>query len=93
MPKRMRQRTIQQINELRLQGRGATEISRLLDVNVHTVRSYIQRTPVIPNTYPCRACGKEVPQNPGRKAKYYCDNKCKSKYWNHVYRKDGNCEG
>ena len=86
MSKRMRQRTIQQINELRLQGKRPTEISRLLDVNVHTIRSYIKRNPVIPNTFPCRACGKEVPQNPGRKTKYYCDNKCKSRYWNSIYR-------
>ena len=30
----------------------------------------------------CRNCGREVPQNPGRKPKIFCSDRCRNDWWN-----------
>ena len=32
--------------------------------------------------HPCMNCGDEVPQNPGRKVKKFCSDKCRHAWWN-----------
>lgn len=38
--------------------------------------------PADANIHVCKFCGKEVHQNPGRKEKKFCDDKCRMAYWN-----------
>ena len=81
---------ITKITELREQGIGYRKISRLLDISENTVKSYCKRNGLGGMRFPftdrdvhvCKFCGKEVPQNPGRKEKKFCDSTCRMAYWN-----------
>lgn len=89
----MNRRVISNINSLRIEGLTPTQISERLGVSINTVKSHIRRHPDIEGVLFCRYCGRAVMQNPGRKAKYFCSDKCRHSYWNHEYRKQENCNG
>ncbi len=85
-----------QIKELRQKGVGYTRISKILGISVNTVRSYCRRnglmeedikidrspTSIDPKLHYCKYCGVPVEQNPGRKEKLFCSDKCRMKWWN-----------
>ncbi len=81
---------IKRITELREQGIGYGKISQILDISQNTVKSFCQRNNLGGMRFPaadadihvCKFCGKEVHQNPGRKEKKFCDDKCRMAYWN-----------
>ena len=81
---------IKQITELREQGIGYGKISKILGLSLNTVKSYCRRNGLVGMRLPikgadihvCKFCGKEVHQNPGRKEKKFCDDKCRMDYWN-----------
>lgn len=89
----MRRRDINRINDMRIDGFTPTQISRELGISVNTIKSHIRRHPDIPGILFCRTCNKAVRQNPGRKAKHFCSDRCRSIYWNHKYRDKENCNG
>ena len=80
------QRTI--IADYRRAGIGYKKISRLLGINENTVKAYCKRnglsnallSVVCEKNCPC--CGKRVEQNPGRRAKKFCSDECRRKWWN-----------
>jgi len=78
----MRKRVITAINNMRIEGKKPTEIANTLGISVNTVKSHIRRHPDIPGTLCCLYCGKPVMQTPGRKAKKYCSDQCRTSYWN-----------
>lgn len=84
----MNRRTIRSIDALRLAGVMPTAISNTLGVSVNTVKSHIRRHPVIPGTLNCLYCGKPVVQTEKRKAKRFCSDTCRIRYWNHQYREN-----
>ncbi|MBQ7463673.1 MAG: RNA polymerase subunit sigma-70 [Lachnospiraceae bacterium] len=80
---------IEKIGMLRKQGFSYTKVSGILGLSVNTIKSYCQRNDIggmkmtaDPDKHFCKFCGKEVTQNPGRKEKKFCDNKCRMAYWN-----------
>lgn len=74
---------------LRKAGNGYKKISQELLISENTVKSYCQRhkigkaeTRLSNGEHCCQYCGKAVRQNPGRKAKKFCSDKCRNAWWN-----------
>jgi len=78
----MKKHEITGINEMRLQGKSASEIAWKLGISVHTVRSHIRRHPDLVGGNPCKNCGKSIMAVPGRKEKLFCSDKCRMAWWN-----------
>ncbi len=89
------------ITEMRKQGLSYRTISRILDINENTVKTYCRRHSisrenpemVFPRVYKrvCKNCGVSFPQYPGHREKLFCCDACRNKWWNthlsHVKRK------
>ncbi len=80
------------IAEMRKNGLGYIKIAQQLGISENTVKSFCRRNKLSANTVPtldmsedmkpCKCCGKPVKQNPGRKAKLFCSDKCRNTWWN-----------
>ena len=70
------------IDNLRMEGKSAGDISIALHLSINTVRSHIRRHPDIPNARCCKTCGAFVAQNTGRREKKFCSDKCRMDWWN-----------
>jgi endogenous inhibitor of DNA gyrase (YacG/DUF329 family) len=85
------------IKKLRDEGFGYIRVAQTLGISVNTVKSFCRRnnltgkaTVKIPKTqvqadkgiHVCDYCGVAVEQNPGRKEKRFCSDKCRMKWWN-----------
>ena len=70
------------IDNLRMEGKSAGDISIALNLSINTVRSHIRRHPDIPNARRCKTCGAFVVQPTGRREKKFCSDKCRMDWWN-----------
>ena len=71
------------LNIMRSRDKSAADIAIALGLSVNTVRSYIRRHPPKDTVeVGCRQCGKPVMQHKGRKAKYFCSDRCRNAWWN-----------
>ncbi|MDF2645358.1 MAG: Sigma-70 region 4 type 2 [Paenibacillus sp.] len=86
-----------QIKNLRVDGYGYNRIAQVLGISENTVKSFCRRNNLtgkaaveIPKAQApadegkrfCMYCGVTVAQNPGRKVKKFCSDKCRMKWWN-----------
>lgn len=71
-----------QIKNLALKGYGYKRIADILDLSPNTVKSHLRRHPPTEGVSVCQQCGKSIEQNPGRKEKKFCSDKCRMAYWN-----------
>ena len=79
----MTKQEIETLNLMRSHDKSAMDIALALGLSVNTVRSYIRRHPPKDAVQVgCRQCGKPVMQVKGRKAKYFCSNRCRNAWWN-----------
>ena len=79
----MTKHEIEILNVMRSRGKTAMDIALALQISVNTVRSYIRRHPPEDAVrVECRQCGKPILQVKGRKAKYFCSDKCRNAWWN-----------
>lgn len=88
----MTDREKQLIADYRTEGFSYTKISRIMDISVNSVKTYCQRHGLggvavhenisVEEILTCENCGKPVKQNPGRKKKRFCSDKCRNKWWN-----------
>lgn len=79
----MTKQEIETLNLMRSHDKSATDIAIALGLSVNTVRSYIRRHPPKDAVQVgCRQCGKPVVQAKGRKAKYFCSDRCRNAWWN-----------
>ena len=80
----------------RQQGKGCTEIARLLGVSVNTVKSYCQRNGINAETNPsagtlpvqkrtCKQCGAEIEQVAHHRERQFCSDRCRMQWW-HSHR-------
>lgn len=67
------------------------EISKILNISIDTVKSFCRRNSLTGYkgskredivVKPCEECGLPVIQNPGRKTKRFCTDKCRMNWWN-----------
>lgn len=83
----------QMILKLRGEGLGYKAIARIMGISVNTISSFCRRnntdelvvtTVAIakPKVIKCLNCGVDVIQNPKRKIKKFCCDKCRMKWWN-----------
>ncbi|MDD2979128.1 MAG: RNA polymerase subunit sigma-70 [Hespellia sp.] len=87
----------EQIVKLRNEGYGYIRIAQALEVSENTVKSFCRRNnltgskeviapkDIMPSDngeHFCLCCGKPVEQNPGRKQKKFCSDKCRNIWWN-----------
>ena len=79
----MTKHEIEILNIMRSRDKSAADIAIALGLSVNTVRSYIRRHPSKDAVQVgCRQCGKPVMQHKGRKAKYFCSDRCRNAWWN-----------
>ncbi|MDF2944397.1 MAG: Sigma-70 region 4 type 2 [Herbinix sp.] len=86
-----------QITKLRANGYGYIRVAQVLGVSENTVKSFCRRNNLTGmaaveaaktqiqadgGIHLCMCCGLSVEQNPGRKEKKFCSNKCRMKWWN-----------
>ena len=86
-----------QIKKLRADGYGYTRVAQALGISVNTVKSFCRRNQLTGKAtvekaktqvstgerkHLCKYCGVPVVQNPGRKEKKFCSDKCRMKWWN-----------
>ena len=81
------------IREYRANGMGYSKIAQALGISENTVKSFCRRNGLggaitlmprieVKGKNVCECCGKEVVQNPGRKQKRFCSDRCRNKWWN-----------
>lgn len=79
----MTKQEIETLNLMRSHDKSAADIAVALGLSVNTVRSYIRRHPPEDAVrVGCRQCGKPIMQHKGRKAKYFCSDRCRNAWWN-----------
>ena len=75
----------ERVAELRCEGLGYKAIAREVGVPRSTVRAFLRRTELAAGkaaeARPCKWCGAMVAQAPGRKAKLFCSDRCRSRWW------------
>ena len=78
-----------QITSMRDAGSGYKKIAQALNISENTIKSFCKRNKMggiaasaSNDEIPCLCCGKPVKQNPGRKQKKFCSDKCRMKWWN-----------
>lgn len=81
-----------QIAVYREQGLSYTEISKKMDLSINSIKTYCKRHGLggvrafeavsEVKICACENCGKPVSQNPGRKQKRFCSDKCRNIWWN-----------
>lgn len=82
------------IREMKADGHGYVAIARELGLSENTVKSFCRRNGLnraaedtaAPqgegDKSACPCCGAQVRQNPGRKVKRFCSDKCRNAWWN-----------
>ena len=88
----MKDKEKKQIAELRHAGLSYVQISKKMDLSINSIKSYcqrhglggdqIKRIEAVKEKSVCEQCGKAVRQNPGRKHKRFCSDKCRLRWWN-----------
>lgn len=81
-----------QIAIYRNQGLSYTAISNRMAISVNSIKTYCKRNGlggvrafaknVDEKVCACENCGAPVVQNPGRKKKRFCSDKCRNAWWN-----------
>ena len=75
-----------EIKAMRERGFSYGDIGKQVGLSPDTVKSFCRRNAVSVDEEPegnfCRFCGKPVQQNPGRKEKKFCSDRCRNAWWN-----------
>lgn len=82
----------QQIRKLRADGYSYGKVAQALGLSENTIKTFCRRNGLggvveVPmsvdlDRHYCLYCGVEVKQNPGRKKKKFCSDKCRNVWWN-----------
>lgn len=82
----------EQIAKYRQEGYGYTQISKMMDLSINSIKTYCRRhsltgsevEPVKPQQRgdACECCGASITQTPGRKKKRFCSDRCRMVWWN-----------
>lgn len=92
----MKEHDRKQLEELWLEGCGYSNISKALNLNVNTVKSYCRRHGYIGDRGKavaaqangkkeesrCKYCGSFIIQNSESKKKIFCSDRCRMNWWN-----------
>lgn len=85
----MTDRQEEQVRRMKAGGCGYVKIARELGLSENTVKSFCRRKGLNGaadtadgDKRNCLCCGTQVRQNPGRKVKKFCSDKCRNAWWN-----------
>ena len=85
----MTDRQEEQVRRMKAGGCGYVKIARELGLSENTVKSFCRRKGLNGaadtadgDKRNCLCCGTQVMQNPGRKVKKFCSDKCRNAWWN-----------
>lgn len=83
----MTQNEKEKIDELQRQGLKYPAIAKLTGINVNAVKAHCRRHPVEVNSQPttetfCKGCGKQITQTEKKRARQFCSDSCRMKWWN-----------
>jgi endogenous inhibitor of DNA gyrase (YacG/DUF329 family) len=74
------------VTSLRRDGKGYGTIAKEVGLSINTVKSFCQRQKAnevqTETESVCLNCGRELVQTPGRKAKKFCCDECRTAWWN-----------
>jgi hypothetical protein len=77
------------VRDMRRAGLTYSEIAGFTGLPANTVKSFCFREGICAADAPgngsrdvCKYCGKPLEHHPGRKKKLFCDDKCRSDWWN-----------
>lgn len=80
------------IAEYREAGYSYTKISKIMDLSINSIKTFCKRHGLggvaayrieeVRAVILCENCGNPVTQNPGRKQKKFCSDKCRMAWWN-----------
>lgn len=71
------------IRNMRVEGLGYKKIASKLGISVNTIKSFCQRNGLSGTGEDrCQNCGVLIKQNPKRKKKRFCSDKCRLIWWN-----------
>lgn len=87
----MNEQTKKQILKLKTDGKSYSYISKLLNINVSTIKTVVSRSKNTKKENCCLLCDKKLIQTKGHRQKKFCSSSCKDKYWNLIRKqnKDG----
>lgn len=82
----------EQIKKLRKQGLGYIKVAKALNLSENTVKSYCRRNnlsgeiakksnDIVEFSF-CKCCGKELVKQKGKKERSFCDDGCRTSFWN-----------
>ncbi len=72
----------EQILNYKGQGMGYKKISQLMGMSENTIKSFCKRSRQEVTGGICPSCGRAIETLPGRKAKKFCSDKCRMRWWN-----------
>ena len=81
----------ERVTALRRAGVGYKKISQLTGISENTIKTYCKRNglggaavpaPAADGGTACKCCGAPIMQTPGRKAKKFCSDRCRNRWWN-----------
>ena len=67
--------------ELKNKGYSYKAISKKLGIPISTAKTYLRRENISIN-FKCKFCGADLVNVPGKKAKKFCNDKCRMAWWN-----------
>ena len=79
------------ITEYRRNGCGYKKISQLTGVSENTIKTFCKRNGLggiaasahgAGDGNACKCCGAPITQVPGRKARKFCNDRCRARWWN-----------
>ena len=85
----MTDRQNQLIRNMRRQGLAYSAIAARIGLSLNTVKSFCNRNSIYTLSASCdeegdlcESCGKALEHSPGKKKKRFCNDKCRSDWWN-----------
>lgn len=73
---------MEKIKEYRQAGYTQGQIAEMTGLSVSSIKSFLRRHVTVSSAEVCPMCGKAIRSKPHRKAKKFCSDRCRLRWWN-----------